>query len=245
MTPLEQELRQYLQNPNARGFMGVLSRAEGTSGFSNPYLAMGGTSGKLLTTKTDAHPYVYGQGIWKFKDKDGNVRTSTSNGKYMFNQGTYSDMGKYLGRKLSFSPEDQDLAVLAMLHRKGVLNDVVNGQNWDNTFNKLGSTWVSLHTAPDSTKQFKHGADKIKAFMAAEGIKGYEQYAQQPTQAQQAVGYGGASQMAQAQPPANTLNNFIQSVFTAPKVEEIADTQTAMRAPQMPQLFTGWKNYYK
>lgn len=243
MTPLEQQLRQHLQNPNARGFMGVLSRSEGTAGFSNPYMAMGGTSGKLLTTKTDAHPYVYGQGIWKFKDKDGKVHTSTSNGRYMFNQGTYADMGRYLGRKLTFSPEDQDLAVLAMLHKKGVLNDVVNGQNWDNTFNKLGSTWVSLHTAPDSVKQFKHGADKIKQFMAAEGIKGYEQYAQQPTQAQQAVSMGDISPV--QQPNTDTLGSLVQTVFTPPKVENIAPTDTEMRAPQMPTAFTGWQNYYK
>lgn len=154
-----QELLQYMNNPNVSKFRDVISILEGSSKFSDPYLAQGGTRGTLLPTGYSAHPYATKQGLWKFRDKSGRTLNSTANGKYAIKWDTWNGIQKALG-PLTFSPQDQDLAALYLINQRGALQDVVNG-NWQNAFRKLGNEWASFPTAPASYNQFKHNWDKV------------------------------------------------------------------------------------
>lgn len=145
-------------NENARKFLNYLSIMEGTSTFSNPYLAQGGTNGKLLTTGYDDHPAAYGQGKWRYKKLSGGTGPSTANGKYAFIHGTWQGLKRQLGSQLKFDPRGQDIAALSLIAQRGQLQNVMNG-NIPQAIQALGSTWASLTSADQSkTNQHKRGA---------------------------------------------------------------------------------------
>ena len=144
-------------NPNARKFLNFLSIMEGTSTFSDPYRAQGGTNGKLLTTPMDDHPSAYGAGNWRYNKLTGGTGPSSANGKYAFIKGTWNGLKKQLGPNLKFDPRGQDIAALALIAQNGQLNNVLNG-NIMQAINGLGGTWASLHSADQSkTNQHKRG----------------------------------------------------------------------------------------
>ncbi len=157
---MRNQFEQYRNNPNMQKFLNVISQSEGTASFSNPYLAQGGTKGQLLPTGYAHHPYEKGYGKWTFNQTDGKKNYSTAHGRYAFTYPAWQDAQKSLGR-LTFSPQDQDLAAIWAINRRGALNDVING-NFTSAINKLGGTWASLPSAPAHYKQFKRGWGEIQ-----------------------------------------------------------------------------------
>lgn len=147
-------LNQYAQHENMRKLQYLLSMTEGSSAFANPYLAKGGTRNQLWTSYAN-HPYFIDPNAakWKFKWNNGKEDYATAHGKYMIRQNTWQGINRGLGRNLTFSPQDQDVAMTYLVQQRGALNDVLQG-NWQNAFRKLGSEWASLPTSPYAQHKF-------------------------------------------------------------------------------------------
>ena len=251
-----EQLLQALQNQNLSKFLDVIAISEGTGSFSNPYLAKGGTNNELLDTGYADHPMAYGKGHWKFKLNSGQSANSTANGKYAFLHGTWKDLKKRIPG-LTFAPQDQDMAATYLIHQRGALNDVLNG-NFRAAIQKVGPVWASLPTAPASYNQFKHGWDKIgRAFKtvgldpASLGLNG--QY--QPIKGVNTSRSVGASTMQNlgGQPPiqnnqgaynVDTRDSVLsqQNQQTAPTGFSSAQTHNVLGADTLMNLF-GNPNY--
>jgi muramidase (phage lysozyme) len=119
-----------LENPNVRTFLDFLGKAEG----ADYNVIVGG--GKF--EDFSKHPGIVG-----LRTKSG---PSTAAGKYQITKRTYNDIAPKL-KITDFSPESQDRIAVALIRRRGALNDVVNG-NWDSAIQKLGKEWASLPTSP-------------------------------------------------------------------------------------------------
>lgn len=156
-------------NPNVRKMLDVISIMEGTSTFSNPYLAQGGTNGKLLTTGYDNHPMAYGQGKWAYNKLSGGTGPSTANGKYAFIYPTWKGLQKQFGGQLKFTPEGQDIAALELIRQRGQLQNLVNG-NYKPLIQSIGHTWASLPTAPLSYDQARGSWDKLARAFKTVGL---------------------------------------------------------------------------
>lgn len=167
---LRDQLLQASQDDNVKKMLHVISILEGSSGFSNPYLASGGSlKGELLTTGYDTHPTAKGVGKWTFKGNDGSQISSTANGRYMTRLPTWNDAVKALGGNVKFDPQGQDLVATYLIHRRGALDDVKRG-DFKTAIQKLGKEWASLPTAPDSYNQFKHGWQKVQQAFKTAGL---------------------------------------------------------------------------
>jgi muramidase (phage lysozyme) len=119
-----------LENPNVRTFLDFLGKAEG----ADYNVIVGG--GKF--EDFSKHPGIVG-----LRTKSG---PSTAAGKYQITKRTYNDIAPKL-KITDFSPESQDRIAVALIRRRGALNDVVNG-NWNTAIEKLGKEWASLPTSP-------------------------------------------------------------------------------------------------
>lgn len=229
MATLYEQLQQQVQHENMRKLQQLLSITEGTSGFSNPYLARGGTTNQLWTSYAN-HPYFINpnEAKWKFKWNNGKEDYATAHGKYMIRQNTWQGASKGLGRQLTFRPEDQDIAMAYLVNQRGALNDVLQG-NWQSAFRKLGPEWASLPTSPYAQHKFSN-----KGFIAALQKVGID-----PRQA----GYNGnfkvnPNPLAQ-NPATQTMNNLAGNTANVPMGVGNWDGATATRQPsQTPDLFT-------
>lgn len=154
MATLYETLSQQAQHENMRKLQYLLSMTEGSSAFANPYLAKGGTRNQMWTSYAN-HPYFIDPNAakWKFKWNNGKEDYATAHGKYMIRQNTWQGINRGLGRNLTFSPQDQDVAMTYLVQQRGALNDVLQG-NWQNVFKKLGSEWASLPTSPYAQHKF-------------------------------------------------------------------------------------------
>lgn len=132
-----QRLLPYLDNPNVQKMLDLLSAAEGTTEFGYA-TAFGGAKIPDLAD----HPRVQ-KG---FTQTDGRKNTSSAAGRYQFLERTWDDLADKLGLP-DFGPRSQDLAALELIRRKGVLDEVANG-NFDAAIKKLGVTWASLPSSP-------------------------------------------------------------------------------------------------
>ena len=131
------ELQPYLQNPNVRQFLNVISMAEGTD--KNGYQTAFG--GGLINDLSD-HP----RKLYDFNQTDGTPNQTSAAGRYQFIQPTWDDVSNKLGLK-NFSPENQDLAAVELLRRNGSLPALLNG-DFQTAIQKSGSTWASLPSSP-------------------------------------------------------------------------------------------------
>lgn len=151
---LYDQMRQASQHENMKKLLHLLSITEGSSVFSNPYLAKGGSSRELWNSYAN-HPYFIDPNAakWKFKWKDGREDYSTAHGRYMVRQATWKGANGALGGKLTFSPQDQDVVATWLVKNRGALPDVMAG-NWSKVFPKLGAEWASLPTSPYAQHKF-------------------------------------------------------------------------------------------
>lgn len=155
-----------LQDPNVRKFLDVIKYTEGTYNFSDPYLAAGGSKGRLLDTGYAGHPGQYGKGKWTFKKTDGTTGVSSANGAYQFLLPTWLELQKALSLP-DFSPHSQDLAAVYRLNQRGALAPLRAG-DFMQAIQLTGKEWASLPTAPAEYKQNKFSWDRMgKAFAHA------------------------------------------------------------------------------
>lgn len=124
-----QQAALYLQDPNVRRYLDLLSYTEGTQKHGY-YTKFGGDRIDDLTR----HPNK----IW---GRTGDGATSAT-GRYQFLTGTWNEQAKLLGLK-DFGPESQDLAAVSLIMRRGAINDILNG-DIDSANRKLSNEWASL-----------------------------------------------------------------------------------------------------
>lgn len=212
-------LQQIAQNDaNMRKLQQLLSITEGSSAFANPYLAKGGTRNGQWASY-DNHPYFIDPkaATWNFKWKNGKQDTATAQGKYMIRQKTWQGINNALGRKLTFSPQDQDIAMALLVKQRGALQDVQNG-NWNEVFRKLGGEWASLPTSPYAQHKFSN-----KGFAAALAKVGID-----PSQA----GYGGQP-TATAQKVSPTPAQHPTPTYQNPTLTSLAGGSMVAELPQI------------
>ena len=228
-----QEAQQMLQsNENLRKFLDVLSITEGTSTFKDPYLAQGGTNGKLLATGYQAHPTALGQGKWQFTDKLGRTQYATANGKYAIRYPTWQGVEKAWG-KMDFSPASQDQAAVYLINQRGALQDVMNG-DWNAALPKLGKEWASLPTAPDSYQQFRHTWDGVADAFKKAGLK-YDGPGSSSTGtsfAQTRAPVGGGLNMQSLQNGQNPGASLINQMFQKPTQQQFSSPAISQVEPQ-------------
>lgn len=141
-----------LTNKNIRAMLDVISDMEGTAkhGYATGF---GGVEMKNL----DAHP----KQSTNFKQTDGKVRKTDAAGRYQFRGVTWDEMAKKLGLT-DFSQVSQDLAALALLKRRGVLDDAIAGR-LKQAVSGLGKEFAS---SPTSTyKQAKRSWKDVEGYI--------------------------------------------------------------------------------
>lgn len=131
-----QQLEQLLNNPNARKMLDLIANAEGVKHGYNTLF------GNQRFDSLNAHPNIRKQ----FRQTDGKTNTTTAAGRYQFLNPTWQNLAKRYGLK-DFSPQNQDLAALALIAQKGALKNVING-DFKGAVGKLGGTWASLPSSP-------------------------------------------------------------------------------------------------
>ncbi|MDA5483104.1 glycoside hydrolase family 104 protein [Yersinia intermedia] len=129
-------LNNFVDDPNVRQYLDMLSKAEGTAGYANSgYNTMFG--GEQFYDASD-HP----RQLKEFTQTDGTKNKTSAAGRYQFTSDSWDDAVKALNLT-DFSPRSQDLAALFLIQRAGQLENVTNGNFVDAT-NGLGGVWASL-----------------------------------------------------------------------------------------------------
>lgn len=158
-----QQAEIYLQHPNMRRYLDVLSYAEGTEKHGYHTKFGGGRIDDL-----SHHPNIN----W---GKTGDGPTSAT-GRYQFVKGTWNEQAKLLGLN-DFGPQSQDLAAVSLIMRRGAVDDILNG-DIDNANRKLSPEWASL-PYHKSKHQSKRTSDEIAQVWEKLGGKDYAMAAQQ------------------------------------------------------------------
>ena len=135
-SPVDQ-LFPYLENPNVRGFLGMIGSAEGTDKYGYNTLFGGGKIESLAD-----HP----RQLFDFTETTGRPNKTTAAGRYLFLSNTWDEQAKKLGLP-DFGPQSQDLAAVNLLRERGILPDVLAG-NWESAVKKSGPIWASLPSSP-------------------------------------------------------------------------------------------------
>ena len=132
--PAPQAMAQPTGTPeaNLKKFLDFIGKAEGAD-YST---VVGGSK----FTDFRAHPRIVG-----LVTKEG---PSTAAGKYGITATTYDDYAPKIGVR-DFSPDSQDKLAIAIIKRRGALEDVQRG-DFNAAINKLGSTWASFPSSPYS-----------------------------------------------------------------------------------------------
>ena len=130
LVPTKPQTAEY--NPNETRFLDMLSSAEG----ADYNTIVGGST----FDDYSKHPDVVG-----LTTSEG---PSTAAGRYQITGTTYRDLAPKLGIT-DFSPGSQDKIAIALIKRKGALQDVQSG-NFQAAVDKLGSVWASLPSSPYS-----------------------------------------------------------------------------------------------
>lgn len=125
--------RQLLQQPQVRALLNTISYAEGTPGEAGYRTKFGG--GQI--SDLSRHPgQVVSSGGY----------SSAAAGKYQFLPGTWQGVAGELGLK-KFGPEEQDIAALRLIERRGALDPFLKGEKFGVVMNKLAPEWASLPTS--------------------------------------------------------------------------------------------------
>ncbi|MDK2375251.1 glycoside hydrolase family 24 protein [Serratia fonticola] len=145
------KLNALVDDPNARGFLDLISKSEGTyympGGGYNTMFGGGQFSGQN-------HPRIR----HPFKQTDGTWNETTAAGRYQHLGRTWDDSAEKLGLP-DFSPRNQDIAALHRIMERGQLDNVLSG-DFDKAVAGLGGEWASLPSSKYS--QPKHDMATIR-----------------------------------------------------------------------------------
>lgn len=144
-------LNALVDDPNARSFLDLISKSEGTyympGGGYNTMFGGGQFSGQN-------HPRIR----HPFKQTDGTWNETTAAGRYQHLGRTWDDSAEKLGLP-DFSPRNQDIAALHRIMERGQLDNVLSG-DFDKAVAGLGGEWASLPSSKYS--QPKHDMATIR-----------------------------------------------------------------------------------
>ena len=131
-----QQLQQLLNNPNARQMLDIIAKAEGVKhGYNTMF-------GNQRISSLQSHPNIRK----RFVQTDGKSNVTTAAGRYQFLKGTWDGVARQYGLK-DFSPQNQDIAALALMAQNGSLPYVLKG-DFQTAVKKSGGTWASLPSSP-------------------------------------------------------------------------------------------------
>lgn len=134
-----QELEALLSNPNVQQALRVVSQAEGTAKYGDPYrVGFGGSEIADLAM----HPNVR----VPFTQTDGKQNYTTAAGAYQALKSSWDEDAAELGLT-DFSPRSQDIFALSRMRKRGALDDIIAGR-LPEAFAKLGQEWASLPSSP-------------------------------------------------------------------------------------------------
>ncbi|WP_257230219.1 glycoside hydrolase family 104 protein [Acinetobacter sp. YH12039] len=145
------QLQRYASNPNVRKMLDLIAYTEGVKhGYNTMF-------GNERMSSLQSHPNVRKQ----FKQTDGKMNVTTAAGRYQFLKGTWDGLARQYGLK-DFSPQNQDIAALALLAQNGALPYVLKG-DYQTAINKSGGTWASLPSS--QYKQGKRSWNDVNQFL--------------------------------------------------------------------------------
>ena len=148
-----QQLLQYSRNPHVLKMLNLIAASEGVKHGYNTLF------GNQRLDNLSAHPNIKKA----FKQTDGKTNYTTAAGRYQFLKGTWDGVANQYGFR-DFSPQNQDMAAIALIAGRGALNDVLKG-NYRSAILKLGPEWASL---PSSTyKQGKRSWDFVNKHLGS------------------------------------------------------------------------------
>ena len=131
-----QELQRILNDPNARQMLDIIAKAEGVKhGYNTMF-------GNQRINSLQSHPNIRKS----FVQTDGKSNVTTAAGRYQFLKGTWDGVARQYGLK-DFSPQNQDIAALALMAQNGSLPYVLKG-DFQTAVKKSGGTWASLPSSP-------------------------------------------------------------------------------------------------
>ncbi len=125
--------RELLKQPQVRALLNTIRYAEGTPGASGYQTMFGG--GKFSDFSRHPDQVVRSGGY-----------SSAAAGAYQFLPGTWKGIAGELGLK-KFGPEEQDIAALGLIERRGALQPFLSGAKFGTVMDKLAPEWASLPTA--------------------------------------------------------------------------------------------------
>lgn len=125
--------RELLKQPQVRALLNTIRYAEGTPGPSGYQTMFGG--GKFSDLSRHPDQVVRSGGY-----------SSAAAGAYQFLPGTWKGIAGELGLK-KFGPEEQDIAALGLIERRGALQPFLSGAKFGTVMDKLAPEWASLPTA--------------------------------------------------------------------------------------------------
>ena len=125
--------RELLKQPQVRALLNTIRYAEGTPGPSGYQTMFGG--GKFSDLSRHPDQVIRSGGY-----------SSAAAGAYQFLPGTWKGIAGELGLK-KFGPEEQDIAALGLIERRGALQPFLSGAKFGTVMDKLAPEWASLPTA--------------------------------------------------------------------------------------------------
>jgi muramidase (phage lysozyme) len=131
------DLQEALDKPNVNAFLKMIRAGEGTSDEDGYRRHFGG---ELFTSFTDHPRKVIA------KKSRGKMLFSSAAGAYQFLARTWDEMSALYGLK-DFSPINQDIAAVGLIHRRRALADVIEGR-FHEAVRKCAAEWASLPESP-------------------------------------------------------------------------------------------------
>ena len=157
---------------NTAAFLAVLRQAEGTEGQPDPYRVCYGY--RHTVDSLADHPAVTGEWLGETLPDAmcanagfGSGCRSTAAGAYQIIKPTWLDLRRALGLA-DFEAASQDAAALALVRRRGALEDVKAGRFAD-AIHKCRSVWASL--PGNYAKQGQRTIDTLTSWYASAGGK--------------------------------------------------------------------------
>ena len=139
MSVVRNELLSALDTPNIRAFLRVIRFGE-TDQTQDAYRMLVG--GGYFQVPPWEHPKL----LRAVKLRDGRILHSTAAGAYQFLFRTWDEMQKKYDLD-DFSPLNQDIAAVGLIHRRGALGDVKGGY-LHVAIRKCAQEWASLPGSP-------------------------------------------------------------------------------------------------
>lgn len=145
------QLQRYASDPNVRKMFDLVAYTEGVKhGYNTMF-------GNQRIDNLSAHPNIRKQ----FKQTDGKTNYTTAAGRYQFLKPTWDGLSRQYGLK-DFSPQNQDIAAVALLAQNGALPYVLKG-DFATAIQKSGGTWASLPSS--KYKQGKRSWNDVNQFL--------------------------------------------------------------------------------